>query len=319
MMKSTILFCIITLLFAACSNRDDDATYGNESVLTRSYVTYSGDVEGVSVLIFGFKNNNYYFQNSITSGWVENKISTNLEFGSYKFLFYKAEGTETTLSPSQFGSSVKPEDVTWYAQENTDPERSSYVLPVNEIWLPETSEMAGTIYEIVGNDLIQNTLKRAVSQVELYLLRGKQVDGEYSPIIYTGDENIMEDIAEVRMDISGVGESLTYLGTTGSSKTYFSATEGTSISDDGFAFFEGPLVFPTEDPDGLAEVTIQLIPKAGSILEGIDLTKTVTGKLERNKKLSIKLWLTSTYNIINVDVDTSEMTSSNDGDEGIWE
>lgn len=320
-MKNTILFCIITLFFAACSTREDDTILGNESVLTRSYVTYSGDVEGVSVLIFGFKNNDYYFQNSITSGWVGNKNSANLDFGSYKFLFYKAEGTETTLLPASFNNSVKPEDIMWKAKENTDPAKIGYVLPVNEIWLPVTPEMAAQPYEIKGNDLIENTLKRAISQVDLYLLRGGLVDGEYSPIIYTGEKNIMENIAEIRMDISGVGNLLTYKGTTGNSKTYYSATKETSISNDGFAYFEGPFVFPAEDPEELAEIAIQLIPKEGSIFEGLEMKTTVQGKLERNKKLSIRLWLQPELEEIKitVDVDTSDIFSLNDGDEGIWE
>lgn len=318
MKKNIFLFCIVTVLFAACSNHDDELEINDQTDLSRSYVTYSGDVEGVSVLVFGFWNGDYYFRQQISTGWEGKKTKANLELGDYKFLFYKAGNTEIIHQPSSLTSSLRVQDISFKAKENTL--RSGYVMPVEEIWLPKKRETADEIHSIRGNDLIQDTLSLAVSGVEVYLYRGKKEGEEYKPVTYDVGTNIMDLISEIRLDINGVGEVVNYAGTTGNKKTYYSTDTETSISSDGFAFFEGPLVLPSQQGVEEAEVDIELIPNPNSILKDFEMKTTVKGKLERSRKLSISLWLTyDTFNTIYVDVDTSEITSLNKGDEGIWE
>jgi len=209
-----ILFCTIAVLCASCNNSEDEITNTIQTTLSRSSVIYSGDVEGVSVLIFGFFNNDYYYQKSLNSGWIDNRISTNLELGKYKFLYYKASGSKVDILPISLTSSTTFGAIQFQAKDDTG-FGADYVLPVEEIWLPETPEMANKIHTISGNDLIENTLKRAVSQVELHVMRGELANEKYTPIPFVDEDNIMNYISEIRLDISGVGKTLNYAGTTG--------------------------------------------------------------------------------------------------------
>lgn len=68
---------------------------------------------------------------------------------------------------------------------------------------------------------------------------------------------------------------------------------------------------------GETTVKVTLVPESGSSFP--ELVQTVGGLVERNKKLGITLWITSTYRFIGVTVKTDPISETREGDKGIWE
>lgn len=320
-MKNNIIISILLIIFmnTACSNEEayDKSSLGDELNSENSKaVTFSGaEMDGVSVLIFGHNNSEFKYIHAISTGWsAEGKVSTLLEIGKYKFLFLKYTAENTTFQPDPLNTSSGFEDIKIKAKE--DPQNSGYLLPVDEIWLPETEAMASKEYLINNPTTIHNKLTRAVSQVQLNIRRGYKNGSTIVPYPFPDGKNIMENIKEIKMDITGVGQAITIAGGEGSSKTKYSALSATEITEDGYAIFGGPLVFPNGSGVN-SPVKITIVPKDDSPFPV--MTADVEGLLERNKKLEITLWLTSTYKFINVTVKTEPISKSEDGDSGIWE
>lgn len=303
----------------ACSNEGAyiESSLGEElNSVNSKAVTFSGaEMDGVSVLIFGHSNNGFKYLRSINTGWsVDGKVSTLLEIGTYKFLFLKYISVNTTFYPNSLNTSTNFEDIKIVAKE--DPLNNGYLIPVDELWLPETEAMADETYLINNPTTVYNTLKRAVSQVQLNIKRGYNKGTTIAPYPFSDGKNIMDNIKEIKLDIAGVGEAVTISGGEGSSKTQYSSQAATEITTEGYAVFEGPLVFPN-GTGANSSVKITIVPKDGSAFPV--MTADVEGLLERNKKLEITLWLTSTYKFINVTVKTEPISESEDGDLGIWE
>lgn len=322
-MKNNIIISVILIILSmavACSNEnvlDEENSLGDKLNSTNTKaVTFSGAaaMDNVSVLIFGYNGSDYKYQRSISSGWSpEGKVSTSLEIGTYKFLFLKYKEINTIFNPNPLNTSSVFDAIRIDAK--TNPNKQGYLLPVDEIWLPETKNMANATYSIIEPVTISNTLVRAVSQVQLNLKRAYKNGTTMIPYPYTVN-NIMENIKEITMDIDGVGESIDIAGGIGFSKTIYSAQSESQITNDGFAIFDGPLVFP--NGSGLnTSVKITIIPQDNSLFP--EMTASVEGMLERNRKLEITLWLTSTYKLIDVTVDTEPISKEEDGDIGIWE
>lgn len=313
-MKKIIFLYSIFLVIMSCSNNEEGDILTDPNSFTRITMTYSEDTSDVSVLIFGKENNEFIYQRALTSGWVDNKISTNLELGQYKFLFVKAPALATTFSTVE---GKKLEEITINAKMDTDPQRSGYVLPVEEIWMPETAKLADSIYTIMDQEYIPNKLVRSVSQVEVYIKRGEANGDDFDAIEYVNG-NIMDDIKGIQLHVNNVGEYIDYRGSHGSSSTYYSTQAATEISDEGFAYFKGPFVFPTESTGESATVDVVVKGKRNYPAE---MKTSVTSKLERNKKMIITLWLSPapTIGLIDITVDTSEITATEEGDKGIWE
>jgi len=168
---------------------------------------------------------------------------------------------------------------------------------------------------VTSGSIISNRLTRAVSKVDIQLNRGDYSGGSYQPLPFESGTNMMNNIREIRLDIEGVGTRMSYNGSSGVSSTYF-ATSQSSIDDNGFALFEGPFVFPSPSDVSEAAVKIMLMP-VDSSLPGIETV--VAGKLERNKKLIVTLWLSVDNRLLDVTYDMREMTAETEGDFGIWE
>lgn len=303
----------------ACSNDEvyTDGSLGEELDSSNSKtVTFSqADMDGVSVLIFAHSNTEFKYLRHINTGWTEDgKVSTLLDIGTYKFLFLKKIGINTILYPNPLDANSNFEDIKIEAKE--DILHEGYLLPVDEIWLPETEEMAKEIYVINNPTTIYNKLKRAVSQIKLNIKRGYKSESGILPYPFPEGKNIMDNIKEIKMDISGIGETVTISGGSGSSKTQYTSQVATEITTEGYAVFDGPFVFP--NGTGMnASVKITITPKDESAFPV--MTVDVEGLLERNKKMEITLWLTSIYKFINVTVVTDPISESQDGDLGIWE
>jgi len=315
----SILLILILSIVVACSNEEaiiedslgDKLNSENNKAVTFSETT----MDGVSVLIFGHNNSEFRYIRKIDTGWsADGKVSTLLEIGTYKFLFLKYNKVNTTFYPDPLTTNSTFDDIRIEAK--ADPDNAGYVLPVDELWLPETETMANKTYLINNPTTIQNKLKRVVSQVQLNINRAYKSGEAFVPLPYSGGENIMDNIKEIKLDIDGVGEFVTISGGNGLSKTTFISSSSDEITDDGYAIFNGPLVFPNGSGENTS-VNITITPKNDSPFPV--MTATAEGLLERNKKLEITLWLTSTYKFINITVDTEPISESEDGDTGIWE
>ncbi len=321
-MKNKVIITILSaimLMFVACSNEEGivENSLGDKlNSMNNKAVTFSGaTMDGVSVLIFGHNSSEFKYQRSINTGWsADGKVSTLLELGKYKFLFLKYTKENTTFYPDPMNTNSTFDQIR--IEANNDTGNSGYLLPVDEIWFPETEQVANKEYLINDSVTIFNRLVRAVSQVQLNINRGYKNGEKISPLPYTDNENIMQHIKEIKLDIAGVGEAITISGGEGSSKTMYISESASTITDDGYAVFNGPLVFPN-GTGANTTVDITITPKDGSAFPV--MASRVEGLLERNKKLEITLWLTSTYKFINVTVTTEPISENKDGDTGIWE
>jgi len=318
MKKNVFILSMLVILATACSNDDIEVqqSYDQEESnlsTTKSAVTFAGETDNVSVLIFGEDSNEYYYQKSISSGWsVDGKVSTLLTLGKYKFLFVKSAGAHTSIYPNPLNSSSSFSSIKFEAKPNTG--KPNYVLPVDEMWLPETKKMADSVYTIVDKTTVKNKLRRAVSQVVLHVKRASVVNGVITELPYDNG-NIMKNIDEITLDIQGVGEAVNIEGGIGKTNTLYTSKTAT-ITGEGFASFEGPFVFPPAGNDK-ATVDITVTPAVDSAFP--EMKKTVQGYLERNKKLEITLYVTATYQFINVTVEIEPISDEEDGDTGIWE
>lgn len=315
MMKYILVASLCTLLAFSISCKKESPMIDATSSEGERTITFFAGNDEVSVLIFQKANDDIYkYIRSISSGWINNRVSTELEIGNYKFLFIKSPGLNTSNYPDELNLTVPFENIKIFSLK--DPANNDYVLPVDEIWLPKTYDMANTNYAITGPRTVQNTLTRAISQPVLKLKRASSDGNKIDSLPYQAGENIMQHIEEIKVEIDGVGKYIDIEGGKESAKTKFSFTQETSLTDEGFADFLGPFVFPTENSND-AEITITIIPKDTSPFE--EMSTTVSAPLERNRRLEITIWLTSTYRFIGVDVDIEPITSTTDGDTGMWE
>lgn len=319
MKKNAFILCMLVILATACSNDDIEVQQPldqgkSDYSTTKSAVTFAGEMNDVSVLIFGEENNEYYYQKSISSGWsVDGKVSTLLALGNYKFLFIKSAGINTSVFPNPLDDNSTFSSIKFEAKPNTG--KTDYVLPVDEMWLPETKKLADSVYTILDKTTVKNKLTRAVSKVVLHIKRASVVNGVITELPFENSNNIMQNIDEITLDILGVGEAVNIEGGIGKTNTLYTS-KAAIITDEGFASFEGPFVFPPAVNDK-ATVHITVTPVNGSAFP--EMKKTVEGYLERNKKLEITLYVTATYQFINVNVDIEPISDEEDGDTGIWE
>lgn len=307
------------MIIVACSNEEaivgGSSEDGLDSVNNKAVTLSGATMDDVSVLIFGFDNADFKYQRAINTGWsADGKVSTLLEIGTYKFLFLKNAGANTNFNPNPLNANSDFEDIRIDAKN--DPSNAGYLLPVDEIWLPETESMADEIYVIKDSTTIHNKLKRAVSQVQLTIKRAYNDSGTIKPLPFPTGVDIMANIKEIKIDINGVGQSIDIAGGIGAGKTLYLAQSADSITSDGYAIFDGPFVFPNGSGTN-SSVDITIVPKDNNPFPV--MSKEVQGLLERNKKLEITLWLTSTYKFINITVKIEPISESEDGDTGIWE
>lgn len=310
-----IIWVSILLLATACNNDEEDISTHNDPSLKQNIVTFSPGMNNVSVLIFGKEeDNSFKYQKSIGSGWsADGKLTTELLRGYYKFLFVKSAGLSTHVSQL---TGSKFEDFKFVAIPQTG--KDGYVLPVDEIWLPQTVSMADTIYEVLEPITVKNTLKRAVSQINLHVKRGDKDNGDYVPLPFASGENIMQSIKDIVIDVSGVAKELTIHGTTGTANTLYTFDNGYTTDNLGFVSFKGPFVFPSStNQDAEIEITVNIAGNNSS--PATSKIINVDGPLRKNETIEITLWFTSTYKLIEITVDTTFMSTPKDGDMGIWE
>lgn len=307
------LYWAFVLLTVSCVKEEEGMEKTGPEPVARS-VNFAAGTDDVEVLIFGRNDTYFTYLGRVSQGWdAEGKTSVGLEVGDYKFLFYKSARLNTQVSPG-LQAGTKAEEVKIVLRE--DAAHPDYHLPADEVFLPETLEMAERIYEIRGGETVRNTLTRAVGRIVVELKRGASENGVIDSLPYEEGSNILDDIEGITLDISNVGEAVSPAGASGSTRTLWVSSEASVFPESGFAVFDGPFVFPPEDA-GETTVVLTLFPKAGSAFP--EMVQTVQGKVERNKKLVITLWVTSTYRFIGITVHTDPISETTEGDQGIWE
>lgn len=314
-----IAFWALIVLAVACSREEIDHKTDLSGIsANEEAVTFLGELNGgVSVLIFENYGSQFYYKKRIDQGWSdEGRVTTSLKLGNYKCLFTKFAGEKSAYSDNSMTPTSSIEDVRIVALKDTDPKRDGYVLPVDEVWLPESLDVAAKIHTITGGDTIRGEISRAVSQLVLKLKRGYKENGSYVELPYTNGGNILDDVEGVSFDIKKVGSAVNPNGGIGLANTYYSTASADSVMTGGYAHFTGPFVFPNEaKTESLVEITV--IPKAGSKFS--EMKGSVTGLLERNRRLEITLWVTAVYEFIDVTIRTEPISVEKDGDKGIWD
>lgn len=317
MKKISILFSIIIILTTACNKDEDDNVIDEQPTESRSVITYSGDVTDVSVLIFKKDNNQYLYHDKIESGWINNKVSKNLKLGTYKFFYSKFKKVNSSFSTSMVEQNTEFDNVDIVALDDTQP---GYIKEVDEVWLPDTEQIAGTPQAIIGdsNDYVFRSLTRAVSQAEVILKRGyENSEGGFSELPYPDGKSIADEIETITLDIKGVGKALTAGGSSkGSANMVYTIDDTGTPLTGGFRQYTGPFVFPNETKVN-SQIEVRVEPKSTSKYS--EMSTEVSGLFERNKKLKITIWLTATYELIKVTVNTEKISATEDGDKGIWD
>lgn len=314
-----LLACLMGMCIVACT--DDPKTDGipETPVQTRAVTLDAGDIaDGVEVYIFRQDDNGFMHLSSINSGWVNGKTTVNLQNGDYKFLFHKSERLSCDIFPAEMTPEAAFDVVKWDCRDDMV-NGEGYAMPVDEIWLPETYEMANAPYSIQAAALISNRLTRAVSQVMVHLRKGTPDN----PVTRASDITpIAVNLGTMDIHINGVGRSLNVIGGSGTANTRVSVVEAMSEGDDVITF-TGPFVFPSDSGTD-ATVTITYTPNENSEIPAF--SKTVNGPLERNRKLEISVWLGDEptppidEGNLEVTVDVKEMEDNTDsGDNGRWE
>jgi len=306
-----VVLGLLIIVLAGCSE-EETSPIGGTSTNMKNIVTLAGNAENVNVLIFHQDGSDYKYKREIN---LNIQDTANLEYATYKFLFYKSAGLNTDKIPSALTNTNLFDEVIF--QSRIDSENDGYVLPVDEIWLPETADLANQSYLITTHRTIQNTLTRAVSQVLVHIRKGTYDDANPPAPIELSETPVA--MGNIIMDIMNVGESITVNGATGNKKTLFTSDES-FINSDGDISFVGPFVFPSEN--GETTVSVTYTPAGDS--EYPDIIKTVSGTLERNKRLEITFWVADEEpptgrEFINITVETTDMEGDISGDEGIWE
>ncbi|MCC8146817.1 MAG: hypothetical protein LIO93_10375, partial [Bacteroidales bacterium] len=176
----------------------------DENIITpelKGDIQLSADIQDVSVLIFGKENQQYKYQKMIHINWPEETTtSTNLILGDYKFLFLSADELNTDILPATLSMETQIEEIRVSAKK--DESDDEYVYPVGEIFMPETEALAQTVYAIRGNELIENKLTHAVSQITLKVKRGIWDNEQLvDSLPYSSGQNILDLIDKIEMDI----------------------------------------------------------------------------------------------------------------------
>jgi len=315
--KLLILFFPLLILLSSCNETDLlEHTSGDESdPYTDISFTRSGDADDVSILAFRKDiSSNYLWTQTFEPVWTR-KDATNtyeagarIQTGDYQFLFYKHTPDKVSALPDNLtGKQIT--DILFQAEGDG----VGYVKPVDEIFMPGPGKAVQT-YRFVGakdeNRTIACELHRAVSQVQIYLVRGEKNLGLWKEFPYDtpATDNILNAFKNnVSIEIKNVATSLDINGGVGSTATKFS---GKCVLDtQGFAIYESPFVFPNRNPVN-SEIKITLTRS-----DGTEKTVSANGTLSRNQKLVVTVYVG--YTDISFTVSLEKMKDE-PGDDGIW-
>lgn len=312
-----ILFCA---LWSACSVSDGDDCgcdgRGDPATGYQTRVNLSTNEDDVSVYVFRNGASGYLFTESFDDNWtVEDDRFTReetMDEGEYYFLFAKGFGDKLMLTPAQPAASSGRDDLKFVLQQQSPGVYGS----CDELYLAEKQ------WNTSGSKIIEATLTRAVSRIDINLGRGVYNEGftpesDYEPVPYGAGEAVTDHIDRIEMTVTGVGNTIARTANTGSVTLVWkaAAAQYEILTDEGFARYEGPYFIPTEQD---ININIKVIPV--DEVNYPTLTKDFNGlRLSRNEKLTLNLWLSKLYLTIGVTAETSPIVDVREGDSGLWD
>lgn len=317
MKPTSILYMALTALLFSCTERiEEEMPVSVDHNTTKKYeTTFSGGSDQVSVFIFQENQQTFNYYSVVNSGWSpEGKVTVALPLGKYKFFVTGPFGTQSDLSPDPLIPDTHFEQLKFLAREDTP----GYILPVDELFLQDP-QPADSIYLIESPTTVSCLLKRATSEAVFILKRGYRSGNDYLPLPYPPGQNILDHINTLDITLGKVATGLTLQGAEGSKSLHKTLTETDkdSLTREGFVVFRGIKVFPSVGGTS-SPISLSLIPAPGSTYPTLTLPD-LTGVFEKNKKLLVTIWVTSTYRYIGITVNTEDISRQTDGDLGIWQ
>lgn len=313
-----LTYLLLLGAITSCSRQEETPFRGDPAPTALCLTTFSGNVQNYSVSIFRKEQGQFLFQNTLSAGWsADGKLSVQLPVGDYQFVFAHNYGTQTQIlpAPTMDVTSFGQLRFTTNAQAGTSPLQIS---PSDELFLQD--QKADSIYKLTQASTIKCQLTRAVAQPLLYIKRGyASGDNKFQALPYPDGKNILQDIEKIRLDIQGIGQAVDALSTpygTGNLSIEMNAADRDSITSEGFAYFEGPFVFPPEaGQETSIKVTLQ--PTANSLHSSLSMT--VNRILKRNHRLVIIAWINSDWNAVGITTDLTPIDQTTPGEDGIWD
>lgn len=292
----------------------------SSTAFDRQVVTFEALAsDNVTLFIFRKSGDKFLYQTEIRSGWdSQGKIVRKMDPGTYQFLFVKTPWTGTVLSPDPLTTSINFNELKFNARTAEDKE--GYVLPVDELFLPESASTADPM-EIKGGETVTCRLKRAVCRANLRIKRGERQNNDFKPVPYSLGETVMDNITSVHLELNGIGTSANLNGTYGHGILSIdrAAASIDTLTAEGFAVFNIPFFFPPASTDKIIKAKVKIETETGiltsPIMEVIDVM--------RNQEVDITVWLPAEQPkndvLIGITADTRPITEMQDGDIGFWE
>lgn len=292
----------------------DDAASDRQAVILEAPAS-----DHVTLFIFRKSGDEFLYQTDIRSGWdSQGKIVHKMDPDTYRFLFVKTPWTGTVLSPDPLTTSINFNELKFNARTVEDKE--GYVLPVDELFLPESASTADPM-EIKGGETVTCRLKRAVCRANLRIKRGKLQNGKFEPYPYSQGETVLDKIKSVHLELNGVGIFADVNGTYGEGILSIerAAENRDTLTTEGFAVFNIDFFFPPASPKKNIEAKVELETETGVLTSPV---MQVT-ELMRNQEVDITVWLPAEQPkndvLIGITADTRPITEMQDGDIGFWE
>lgn len=316
-MRTLHIFYLILLGTAvACSGREEETTLPPAPVAATQNIRFSSEaVTDYTVSAFREGGNGFVYLNSFaSSGRTDGRTDIQLPVGNYKFLVATGYGHSILLSPqSPEQGTTRFEELKFVAQ-TTD---GSNLQAGEELFLPDT--LVDSVYRLQTATTIELNLERAMAQTLLYIKRGRKTgENQFVAIPYEQD-SIVRYFSQIDLQLENVASSIDVYGTPegeASMRLEYPATAYDSITSEGFAAYTGPFFFPPIEKKPL-QFLVKLLPSADSPQPELSLTST--GKVGRNERLVITVWITNDWNFIGVTADTHPIQKEQDGDTGIWD
>lgn len=272
--------------------------------------------EDLTAYVFRHDGNTYRLDRVLSDGWsADGTLRAYLPDGSYRFLF--AEGGGNTLQPVPAPlDGAAWEEVCF--ERKADPSLPGRWLPAGELFL-QSSDEARREYLLAGTHVtVPAKLTRSVCEVVVILKRGyPRPQGGYTEVPYAAPHTVLDQIDRIHLTVTGSALRVGVGGGSGAAdvQAEISASQAV-LSDDGFARIAGPMLIPPAVGTDVG-LHLEVTPTENASIEPVDLD--LTGPCIRNKRLEVRLWITSAYPTVGVEVDLTPITDEQAGDSGIWE
>lgn len=318
-MKAKNLFYLILLgAVVACAEKEEEIVSSpTPATATRNISFLNESMTDYTISAFREENNGFVFLNTFSSsGNADGRAEIQLPVGNYQFLVATGYGGSILQFPQlPEQGNTQFNEMKFVAQPIENNETN--LQAGEELFLQDN--LADSVYQLYTATTIQLNLKRAVSQATLFIKRGRKTgDNQFEAIPYEQD-SIIRYFNQIELRLENVGTSLDIHNNSdgeASMITKYPAAAYDSITKEGFATFTGPFFFPPKEKKPL-QLEVKLYPAEDSPQP--ELSLTTTGKVGRNERLVITVWITNDWNHIGISADTQPIHIEKEGDTGIWD